>query len=283
MKESSDYQPIDQDGPKSSSEMEDDMLISKHRSARSQRSRRMRPVIALAAVLILAVYTSIVVSVAWGMAKESRRHGTRFLKSPANDYITYESHVMEQWEYPEDIRYFGEPSPEIDRNWHNIFEHQNIGFSAELMHEIGREEEGIRLPDGTYFGSLMKNIYHALHPAHYNLDKLEGSEKAMFWEHTDHCMHMLMDAVLCQGDTTVLTMKWDENGARPIGNLTSPHECVNWDRLMEWVVPNSVDVFADGVLVHPKFGPLFKDGKPSKGFVDSLASSGAGKVNGVDQ
>lgn len=67
-------------------------------------------------------------------------------------------------------------------------------------------------------------------------------------------MHMLMDAVMCQGDTTVLTMKWEEGGARPIGNLTSPHECVNWDRLMEWVVPNSVDVFADGVLVHPKYG-----------------------------
>lgn len=71
---------------------------------------------------------------------------------------------------------------------------------------------------------------------------------------TDHCMHMLMDAVMCQGDTTVLTMKWDEKGARPIGNLSSPHECVNWDRLMEWVVPNSVDVFADGMLVHPTFG-----------------------------
>lgn len=74
---------------------------------------------------------------------------------------------------------------------------------------------------------------------------------------TEHCLHMLMDAVMCQGDTTVLTMKWEEGGARPIGNLTSPHECVNWDRLMEWVVPNSVDVFADGVLVHPKYGMLF--------------------------
>ena len=59
---------------------------------------------------------------------------------------------------------------------------------------------------------------------------------------------------MCQGDTTLLTMKWNATGLHPIGNLTSPHECVNWDRLMEWVVPNSFDAFADGVLVHPTLG-----------------------------
>jgi hypothetical protein len=80
MKESSVYQPVDHDDSKSSSEMEDDMLINKHRFTRSQRRQYMRPVIALIVVLALAVYTSIVVSVTWGMTKESRRHGTRFLK-----------------------------------------------------------------------------------------------------------------------------------------------------------------------------------------------------------
>ncbi|KAG8424316.1 hypothetical protein J3458_001119 [Metarhizium acridum] len=262
MKESPDYTPINHDDPRSSSEIEDDFLISKNHPTRQQRRRCMRPLLAIIAVLALAAYTAILVALTWRMTRQSRLHGTRFLKSPANDYITYEPYVMEQWELPGDIQYFGEPSKEVDQNWHNIFEHQNIGFSAELMHELGREEEGIRLPDGTYFGSLMvfhhlhclKNIYHALNPSYYHLDKLQGSELAMHKEHTDHCMHMLMDAVMCQGDTTVLTMKWDAKGARPIGNLSSPHECVNWDRLMEWVVPNSVDVFADGMLVHPTFG-----------------------------
>ncbi|OAQ84703.1 peptidase family M28 family [Purpureocillium lilacinum] len=260
MKGSSDYLPLDHDGSKSSTDMEDDMLIHRLRLVRSHSGSYMRFLTALAALLALVIYTSIIASVTWGMAKEERRHGTRFLGSPANDFITYEPYVMEQWELRGGVRYFGEPSKEVDQNWHNIFEHQNIGFSENLMHSLGREEEGIRLPDGTFFGSLMvfhhlhclKNIYHALHPAYYQLDRLKGHEKAMHDEHTKHCLHMLMDAVMCQGDTTVLTMKWEEGGARPIGNLTSPHECVNWDRLMEWVVPNSVDVFADGVLVHPK-------------------------------
>lgn len=151
MKESSHYQPISDDDLKSSSEMEDDMLIRKMGFTRSRRTTGARLAIALAAVLALAIYTALVVSVAWGVNKESRRHGTRFLKcnrpahkalaslasilifasltwrlcrpsAPANDYITYEPHVMEQWEYPGEVLYFGEPSEKIDHNWHNLFE-----------------------------------------------------------------------------------------------------------------------------------------------------------------
>ncbi|ORY66166.1 uncharacterized protein BCR38DRAFT_174221 [Pseudomassariella vexata] len=71
---------------------------------------------------------------------------------------------------------------------------------------------------------------------------------------------MLKEAVMCQGDTTVLTMIWADYRLRPIGNLTSPHECVNWDRLMDWVTPNSRDLTAPGWLVHPKFGSVVVDG-----------------------
>ena len=65
---------------------------------------------------------------------------------------------------------------------------------------------------------------------------------------------MLKEAVICQADPSLLTMKWSEHGPLPIGNLSSPHECVNWDQLQEWVVPHSFDPIADGMLVHPKFG-----------------------------
>ncbi|KAI4962232.1 hypothetical protein J4E86_001264 [Alternaria arbusti] len=71
---------------------------------------------------------------------------------------------MEQWEdegrsLP--VEYFAEPSEEIDRNWHEIVEHQNIGIQEEVMKAMGREREGIKLPDGTYYGSIM--VFHHLH------------------------------------------------------------------------------------------------------------------------
>jgi hypothetical protein len=67
---------------------------------------------------------------------------------------------------------------------------------------------------------------------------------------------MLMDALMCQGDTSLITMLWQDNMFRPAANFSSPHKCVNWDRLMEWIIPNSRDLFGDEVLVHPKHGTL---------------------------
>jgi hypothetical protein len=125
-----------------------------------------------------------------------------------------------------------------------------------------------------------KNIQHALHPEHYGLNNLLGSELAMHREHTDHCLHMLMEAIMCQADTSLITMYWQDTSARPGGNMTSPHECVKWDRLMEWVVPNSRNLFVDGVLVHPKFGALFADGHGTKAFNASIQREGFGKSEG---
>jgi hypothetical protein len=38
---------------------------------------------------------------------------------------------------------------------------QNIALSPEIMKDLGREEQGLRLPDGNYFGALM--VFHHLH------------------------------------------------------------------------------------------------------------------------
>ncbi|KAI0398267.1 hypothetical protein F5Y17DRAFT_411689 [Xylariaceae sp. FL0594] len=224
--------------------------------------------------VVLVLYSFLIVGVTLKVSRESRKHGTRFLSSLAGDYITYKPRVFQQWENvdPDAPVYFtGEPRQEIDQNWHNLLGHMNTRVPASVMEELGRTEQGIRFPDGTYFGSLMvfhhlhclKNIYHALHPQYYRLDRFSESEEAEYQDHIEHCFHMLKEAVTCQADPTLLTMKWaaDNSSARAIGNLTSPHECVDWDRLMEWVVPNSVDVFADGVLVHPVLGPVYRNGE----------------------
>lgn len=105
------------------------------------------------------------------------------VSAPADNYISYEPRVMRQWEYPSNVTYFTEPNEQVDRNWHGLFEckytipmlssslslyhglihlsDQNIGVAPDLMRKLGRVEEGIELPDGTYFGSLM--VFHHLH------------------------------------------------------------------------------------------------------------------------
>lgn len=72
-----------------------------------------------------------------------------------------------------------------------------------------------------------------------------------------HCFSMLKQGVMCQADTTLLTMKWDPDRIMPISNMSSQHECVDWDRLTEWSDPRSFDPTAKGWLVHPNLGKSF--------------------------
>lgn len=75
---------------------------------------------------------------------------------------------------------------------------------------------------------------------------------------------MIKDGLMCQADTTLITMRWSIHGPRPTGNLSSPHECVNWDRLMEWSTPRTFDALQNGVLEHPHLGAAFVDGVPQE-------------------
>jgi Mycotoxin biosynthesis protein UstYa len=58
---------------------------------------------------------------------------------------------------------------------------------------------------------------------------------------------------MCQGDTTIVPLRW---GSHPIPrvNFSVTHECKNWGQVTDWVKSNTVDIFADGMLVHPKWG-----------------------------
>ncbi|KAF4878832.1 Cyclochlorotine biosynthesis protein O [Colletotrichum siamense] len=217
----------------------------------------------LCVLAVLILHSAALIQISAHIFRAGRMQGTRAMYSIVDGFLQYEFREFYQFEKGlQNVTYFTEPDAEVDRNWHNILAHQNIRIPKHTMEELGRVDEGIELPGGDYFGSIMvyhhlhclKNLYHALHPEYYNFSKLTSHEQERLAEHNDHCLHMLREAVMCQGDTTLITMKWNSTGLRPIGNLTSPHECVNWDRLMEWVVPNSFDALADGMLVHPTSG-----------------------------
>lgn len=63
-----------------------------------------------------------------------------------------------------------------------------------------------------------------------------------------------MKAIMCHADTNPETLHWVDENQFPLGNRDSPHECVNWDLLMDGMKQSRVDPFKPGVLVHPKYG-----------------------------
>lgn len=65
---------------------------------------------------------------------------------------------------------------------------------------------------------------------------------------------MIRQGVMCRADIQVLTYKWVPDGLMPAANKSSPHKCVDWDKLFQWAKENAVDVFKPGLLVHPTKG-----------------------------
>jgi len=55
--------------------------------------------------------------------------------------------------------------------------------------------------------------------------------------HSEHCLDILRQGIMCHGDTSLLTLKWAPWTKIPLANFSAPHQCVDWERLDGWVRP----------------------------------------------
>ncbi len=82
------------------------------------------------------------------------------------------------------------------------------------------------------------------------------SETLLIFNLQVHCMALIKNALMCQADTTLLTMRWLDFSPIPAANWSTPRTCVDWSRIDDWTKNNWVDAKKDGRMVHPKFGKL---------------------------
>lgn len=59
---------------------------------------------------------------------------------------------------------------------------------------------------------------------------------------------------MCRADTAIFPYHWTNVTRLPSPTWVQKHECVNWDRLTEWLDERQIDAFAPNMLVHPEFG-----------------------------
>ncbi|EWG41476.1 hypothetical protein FVEG_03588 [Fusarium verticillioides 7600] len=165
--------------------------------------------------------------------------------------------------------YVGKPSSDLDEAWKKMLKNSNIRITEdEMSHIPGRKEQAIELQDGGYFATLnvyhnlhcIKRLHHYMYPDHYFLNITEEQKRANEY-HNHHCLDMLRQSIMCQGDMQLLTMKWRQDGRIPTANFTSPHRCVNWDRLESWATSRRIaNLMEPGYLNHPTLGPAYPDG-----------------------
>ncbi|KAF6807350.1 hypothetical protein CSOJ01_08235 [Colletotrichum sojae] len=170
-------------------------------------------------------------------------------------------------------KYTGEPRPEVDQAWKDLLQYNNIRVSEEWVHRWGREHEAVKLPDGGYLGMLsvfhelhcIKRLYQTLSPDYYYPNATK-EEIATNREHNQHCLEVLRMGAACRGDVSIITHMWTDKNSQPIVNQTAPHQCIDFEKVMQYSKEQTVDVYQDNYIVHPKFGPSFPNGHSIKPF-----------------
>ncbi|KAF2457888.1 hypothetical protein BDY21DRAFT_18614 [Lineolata rhizophorae] len=161
--------------------------------------------------------------------------------------------------------YLGAPTEELDESWSSLLQYSNIRISEEEIRHLDRLDQSVRFTDGSgYFAQMtvyhhlhcIKKIHHFLYLDHY-WPNITSDDLALLRAHNYHCLDTIRQAIMCQGDTSLITFRWGHEQPVPLGNFSSPHQCRDWEALDAWNAERHVNVFEPGLVVHPQLGPAY--------------------------
>ncbi|OAA74187.1 hypothetical protein ISF_01088 [Cordyceps fumosorosea ARSEF 2679] len=215
-------------------------------------------------LFILAFYAGTVINMQAELSK-LRKHGLQLIQSPASGAMQWAEHTFVENSFSHGP-FSGYPREEIDKNWHDLINYENIIIEPEIIRKLGREDIAVADPEGRgYLGTL--NVYHQLHcikrlwqysyPEVYRQNQTPAEAEADRL-HKEHCFDFLRQSVMCLADIGIITYQWTNDRMVPIANSTT-HQCANWEKLDAWTKERSVDMMKPGWLIHPNKGYAYKD------------------------
>ncbi|KAG2143189.1 hypothetical protein BD769DRAFT_1772242 [Suillus cothurnatus] len=173
------------------------------------------------------------------------------LYSPANEAVESIGIIRFNGTLGTPSIYRGPPSPEINAAWDRISLNAfTVRMTLEQLLRTGEKPSPsmVRYPDeygGGYMASV--EVIHQLHcidmlrraswGEHDNSTSHEFHESPeVFWRiHLDHCIEMLRQNLMCRGDVTMLTYDWVKGMDGPLPNFNTPHQCRNFEKILNWV------------------------------------------------
>ncbi|KXJ89262.1 hypothetical protein Micbo1qcDRAFT_206226 [Microdochium bolleyi] len=157
--------------------------------------------------------------------------------------------------------YTGVPRKELDDNWRDLLQYNNIRIPDDWIERFGRVETAVKLPDGGYLGMLtvyheihcVKRLYQSLHREHY-MPNITAEELETNINHDLHCLEVLRMGAMCRGDVSIITHRWKEGSVKPNVEQRAPHQCVDWNAVEGFARERSVDIWKEGYIRNPKTG-----------------------------
>ena len=155
-----------------------------------------------------------------------------------------------------------EPGPKTDKLWSEEFELQRMfAISSSEVKRLGKDpSKTIKFPpeyglgDDAYMASL--DIFHQIHCLNairweafkdyywdgekyheemYSKHRAPKREHTEFeWIHLRHCTDMILQALMCNANTEMITMTWMEEQENPWPDFNIQKKCIDFEALKAW-------------------------------------------------
>lgn len=155
-----------------------------------------------------------------------------------------------------DSIYTKDPSPEVDEAWARIANLDPVAITAKEVRALGKDPTtaarypaSFGLGEGAYVAA--PNAQHQVHC----LDKLrkdiefdyyygdvypDGQKSGMHKLHTRHCLHILLQQLLCTPSTEIFVFDWVEGQPSPFADFGVKQQCLDYDAIRQWQADRAV-------------------------------------------
>ncbi|KAH7382655.1 hypothetical protein DE146DRAFT_760490 [Phaeosphaeria sp. MPI-PUGE-AT-0046c] len=135
------------------------------------------------------------------------------------------------------IRYFGEPSDEVDDAWTDLIGNDEGTFAGDVI-----------APDVLHSLHCVNEVRKVLDSQYYYNATLESLNRGRRI-HIDHCLNHIRQVIQCHMDLTPVRAVYFEDMNTEVGDFDQEHMCRDTTRLHEWMGENDVAVKNDGQTI----------------------------------
>ncbi|KAK1613536.1 hypothetical protein BDP81DRAFT_387988 [Colletotrichum phormii] len=145
----------------------------------------------------------------------------------------------------------GQPNPELDKKWYHLAGLRNFAVDQETLARANKSRAAVQWP-GTQKYQAGLEAFHQLHCLNYirmytymdyyskiDFDMLQEPLEERT-EHKDHCIDVLRQQLMCAPDLNIYTFHWTKHSPVPFFDLSTNHECIDWERFDSWTTGQMV-------------------------------------------
>ncbi|KAL7917021.1 hypothetical protein ACQKWADRAFT_307810 [Trichoderma austrokoningii] len=179
-------------------------------------------------------------------------------------------------EFDQPSKWRGQPNKGVDEAWISSTHAGAFSITKEEVERMGKlTNSTIMLPassGGGYMASL--EATHQLHCVDllrkFSYREYYADKSAPFGDpnklrtHIDHCIEMLRQVIMCNGDLHIITYNWVDHVDTPWPDFSLNRQCRDWDRIIDWVGKRGAKTSEEHGLLRRPAGAAAKHVRPAE-------------------